>query len=607
MRLHVIIILLVFIIRPLWANDVQFTGEAPNVVKSGQRFRLTYTVNTKAENFEPPNIQNFNILAGPSRSTSQNVSVINGQRTRTYQLQFTFVLEANKAGEFTISPAKIQVDGKTYKSKPLKIEVIGQEKSQEKQQQNAESARESSTQSKTQNAQSDDLFVRILVNKSNVYREEPLVATIKLYSKLNISGLENIKFPNFEGFYKQEIETQPLRHLEKENVNGEIYGTGILKKYLLFPQKTGNITIGPFEVDCIVQKKVKSQSRSIFDNFFGSYKNVKMPLSSRPMQINVHTLPSDKPLDFTGGVGNYRMDASMNKQSVKTNEGVTLEINITGNGNLKVLEPPRVNFPPDLEVYDPKVSNNIKVTPSGASGTKTIEYLIIPRHAGEYNIPPVKMSYFDPAKDSYHTLQSQPLTLHVNKGEGDTSRQVSASYSKQDVNIIGSDIRYIQTEDFRYKEQGEFLFGSNRFLALYTGSLAIFLAVFVIRRKKVRENADMAALKNKKANKYAKRRLKIASKYLKEDDKDKFYEETLKALWGYMSDKLGIPVAELSRENIQDTLRKKQIPEHDTTQFLELLDNCEFARYAPSGEAEKRDELYNNAIAIISRLQQKLK
>jgi hypothetical protein len=607
MRLHVIIILLVFIIRPLWANDVQFTGEAPNVVKSGQRFRLTYTVNTKAENFEPPNIQNFNILAGPSRSTSQNVSVINGQMTRTYQLQFTFVLEANKAGEFTISPAKIQVDGKTYKSKPLKIEVIGQEKSQEKQQQNAESARESSTQSKTQNAQSDDLFVRILVNKSNVYREEPLVATIKLYSKLNISGLENIKFPNFEGFYKQEIETQPLRHLEKENVNGEIYGTGILKKYLLFPQKTGNITIGPFEVDCIVQKKVKSQSRSIFDNFFGSYKNVKMPLSSRPMQINVHTLPSDKPLDFTGGVGNYRMDASMNKQSVKTNEGVTLEINITGNGNLKVLEPPRVNFPPDLEVYDPKVSNNIKVTPSGASGTKTIEYLIIPRHAGEYNIPPVKMSYFDPAKDSYHTLQSQPLTLHVNKGEGDTSRQVSASYSKQDVNIIGSDIRYIQTEDFRYKEQGEFLFGSNRFLALYTGSLAIFLAVFVIRRKKVRENADMAALKNKKANKYAKRRLKIASKYLKEDDKDKFYEETLKALWGYMSDKLGIPVAELSRENIQDTLRKKQIPEHDTTQFLELLDNCEFARYAPSGEAEKRDELYNNAIAIISRLQQKLK
>jgi len=607
MRLHVIIILLVFIIRPLWANDVQFTGEAPNVVKSGQRFRLTYTVNTKAENFEPPNIQNFNILAGPSRSTSQNVSVINGQRTRTYQLQFTFVLEANKAGEFTISPAKIQVDGKTYKSNPLKIEVIGQEKSQEKQQQNAESARESSTQSKTQNAQSDDLFVRILVNKSNVYREEPLVATIKLYSKLNISGLENIKFPNFEGFYKQEIETQPLRHLEKENVNGEIYGTGILKKYLLFPQKTGNITIGPFEVDCIVQKKVKSQSRSIFDNFFGSYKNVKMPLSSRPMQINVHTLPSDKPLDFTGGVGNYRMDASMNKQSVKTNEGVTLEINITGNGNLKVLEPPRVNFPPDLEVYDPKVSNNIKVTPSGASGTKTIEYLIIPRHAGEYNIPPVKMSYFDPAKDSYHTLQSQPLTLHVNKGEGDTSRQVSASYSKQDVNIIGSDIRYIQTEDFRYKEQGEFLFGSNRFLALYTGSLAIFLAVFVIRRKKVRENADMAALKNKKANKYAKRRLKIASKYLKEDDKDKFYEETLKALWGYMSDKLGIPVAELSRENIQDTLRKKQIPEHDTTQFLELLDNCEFARYAPSGEAEKRDELYNNAIAIISRLQQKLK
>ena len=607
MRVHVIIILLVFIVKPLWADDVQFTGEAPNVVKSGQRFRLTYTINTQAENFEPPNIQNFSVLAGPSTSTSQNVSVINGKMTRTYQLQFTFVLEANKTGEFTISPAKIRVDGKTYESNPVTIEVIGREKSQGKQQQNAKPADESNRQSKTQDAQGDDLFVRILVNKSNVYREEPLVATIKLYSKLNISGLENIQFPNFEGFYKQEIETQPLQHLEKENVNGEIYGTGILKKYLLFPQKTGTITIDAFEVDCIVQKKVKSQSRSIFDDFFGSYRNVKMPLSSRPVQINVQALPSKKPFDFTGGVGNYSMDASMNKQSVKTNEGVTLKIDIAGNGNLKVLEPPKINFPPDLEVYDPKVSNNIKVTPSGASGTKTIEYLVIPRHAGEYNIPPVKMSYFNPAKGSYHTLQSGPLTLHVTKGEGDTSRQVSASYSKQDVNIIGSDIRYIQPENFRYKEQGEFLFGSNGFIVAYAGSLAIFLAVFVIRRKKIRENADLAALKNKKANKFAKQRLKIASKYLKEDDKDKFYEETLKALWGYMSDKLGIPVAKLSRENVRDTLRKNQIPEHDTNQFLELLDNCEFARYAPSGGIEQMDALYNNAIAIISRLQQKLK
>jgi hypothetical protein len=446
-----------------------------------------------------------------------------------------------------------------------------------------------------------------MVSKRNVYREEPLVATIKLYSKLNISGLENVDFPSFEGFYKQEIETPPLRQLEKENVNGEIYGTGVLKKYLLFPQKTGSIRIKPFQVDCIVRKKVEGESRSLFDDFFGSFKNVRVSLASDPVQINVKPLPSGQPGNFTGGVGSYQMNASMNKQSVKANEGVTLTVNISGSGNLKVVDPPKVDFPPDLEVYDPKVTDNIKVSESGARGTKTIEYLLIPRHAGDYKIPSINMSYFNPGSGNFNTLQTRAMTLNVAQGEGDTVTRVSSGYSRQDVDIIGSDIRYIQTGNFDYREKGEFLFGSGKFYAVYAGGIALFFAVFFVRRRKMRENADVAMIKNRRANKFARRRLKEASKHFQEGEKDKFYEETLKALWGYLSDKLGIAVADLSRDKAREILSEKKIPEDLTEQFIELIDDCEFARYAPSGGVEKMDELYNHSIAIISQLHQKLK
>ncbi len=607
MKKHLIIFILTFVTSQLFADEVKFTGEAPGVVRMGRQFRLTYTINTEAKDFRSPNFQHFTVLAGPSTSSSTNVNIVNGKMTRNYQLKFTYILEPNETGKFTIPPATIQVDGNTYESNPVQIEVIDRDDSSSKQKSKQTNRQQTGGQTAKVDAQGDDLFVRVMVSKGNVYREEPLVATIKLYSKLNVSGLENVDFPDFDGFYKQEIETPPLRQLEKENVDGEIYGTGVLKKYLLFPQKTGNIRIQPFQVDCIVRKKVEDESRSLFDDFFGSYKNIRVSVASDPVQINVKSLPSGQPGNFTGGVGSYQMNASINKQSVKTNEGVTLKLNISGSGNLKVIDPPKVNFPPDLEVYDPKISNNINVSESGARGTKTIEYLLIPRHAGNYKIPSINVSYFNPGTGSYNALQTQPMTLNVAQGEGDTATRVSSTHSRQDIDIIGSDIRYIQTGNFDYKEKGEFLFGSGKFYAVYAGGVVLFFAVFFLRRRKVRENADVAMMKNRKANKFARRRLKEASRYLKEGEKDKFYEETLKALWGYLGDKLGIAVADLSRDKVREILSAKQIPEDLTEQFIELIDDCEFARYAPSGGMEKMDELYNHSIAIISRLHQKLK
>ncbi|MGM0530547.1 MAG: BatD family protein [Bacteroidota bacterium] len=607
MKKHLILFLLTFVTGQLAADDVKFTAEAPEVVKVGQQFRLTYTINKEAKDFRSPDLRHFTVLAGPSTSSSTNVSVVNGKMTKNYQLQFTYILQADETGEFTIPPTTVKVDGETYESDVVQIEVIDENDSSANQKSKQADQQQSNSQSEDVEPSDEDLFVKVLVSKTNVYREEPVVATIKLYSKLDISGLENVDFPDFEDFYKQEIETQPLRQLEKENVNGEIYGTGVLKKYLLFPQKTGSITIKPFEVDCIVQQKVEGESRSPFQDFFGSHKNVRKSIESEPVQINVKSLPGDEPNSFTGGVGSFKMEASLDKHSVQTNEGVTLNIDISGKGNLKVLEPPKMDFPPDLEVYDPKVSDDITVSESGANGTKTIEYLIIPRYAGNYRIPSIDMSYFDPNTGSFNRMQTQPMTLNVAEGEGDTATDFLSTYSKQDLNIIDSDIRYIQTKNFDYKKRGEFLFGSGEFYAVYAGGIAVFFVVLFIRRKKIKENADVAMIKNRKANKFARRRLKMALKYLKAGEEDKFYEETLKALWGYLGDKLGISVAELSRDKAKEILSEKQIPESLTDQFLELIDNCEFARYAPSGGMEQMDELYNHSISVISRLQQKLK
>ncbi|MGM0497555.1 MAG: BatD family protein [Bacteroidota bacterium] len=585
-------------------DDISIKAKAPNVVKQGEQFRLVYSINAKADDFEAPSIENFRVLAGPSTSTSTNVSIINGKMTKNIELKYTYVLEAEEKGNFSIPPAKVEVDGEVYKSNSLDIEVIDGKSSGSRQ----KSSKQSRADEQESQDPGDKLFVRVLVDDRDVYRDEPIVATLKLYAQLRVSDLRNVKIPDFSGFYKQEIPTPDLRQLEKENVDGEIYQTGVLKKYLLFPQQTGNTTIEPFKLDFIVQKQVKSgSSRSIFDDFFGSYKNEKMPVESDPVNINVRPLPEGKPTGFNGGVGSFQIEASLDKESVKTNEGVNFKVKVSGKGNLKIFDEPQVNFPPELETYDPKVTNNIDVSESGAKGSKEYEYLIVPRTGGEYNIPPVKFSYFDLSSKSYKTIKTNPVKLQVEKGEGDTTSGLTSSFSQQDINLIGSDIRYIKTGDFDVKERDNFLFGSFWFYFVYIFGIVCFALLYLFRRKKMKENANIALAKNKKANKFAKKRLKEASKHLANADKDKFYEETLHALWGYLGDKLSISVAELSREKAKERLMEKNIDEELTEQFLRLIDDCEFARYAPSLGEEKMDELYKEAIDVISRLQQKLK
>jgi hypothetical protein len=326
-----------------------------------------------------------------------------------------------------------------------------------------------------------------------------------------------------------------------------------------------------------------------------------------PVRVQVKELPGGQPPEFSGGVGSFDISASVDKNQVTTNEGVTLTLEISGNGNLKVLSPPQINFSPNLEVYDPKINNEISVSERGTKGTKTVEYLVIPRHAGEYRIPSATLSYFDLNRRAYTQVQTRPLTLHVEQGEGDSTGTMQRNYARKDVSIIGSDIRYIKTDQFDLEDKNDFLFGSTPFYLVYISGVVLFAGFFMVRRRKEKENADIALMKNRKANKFAHRRLKEASRYLDQGQKDPFYEETLKALWGYLSDKLGIPVAELSRDKAREKLESHHIPEQMIEQFMKLIDNCEYARYAPSTDEERMDRLYQEAITIISALHQKLK
>lgn len=588
-------------------DDIEFSAEASSVVKVGERFRLTFTVNADVDDFTPPDeFSGFSVLAGPSTSTSTNVSIINGKMTRNYQLQYTYVLRADETGKYTIPPAKVEIDGKEYTSNEVEIEVIEGEK--EKSEGAGAEAGQDKQQKQSGKIEDDDLFVKIILDKKNVYREEPVIATIKLYSKVNISNLQNVRLPDFNGFYKEEIETPALRQLTKENVNGEIYGTGVLKKYILFPQKSGEIEIDPFTVDCIVQQRVNSQSRSFFDDFFGDHRTIKKSLASEPVKVNVKPLPSDKPIYFTGGVGTFNLEASLNKNQTTTDEAVTLKIKISGTGNLKVTDMPVINFPPDLEVYDPKINTDIKATENGVSGVKEYEYPVVPRHEGQYQIPPVRFAYFDLNEKRFKTLNTKSLELNVTKGEDSGAAPGSISdFSQEDVKVIGKDIRYLKIRNINLKDKNEFLFGSVLFYVVFVGGIVLFVIVFLLQHKRAKENANIALAKSRKANKYARKRLKTAFKYLNNNDKDKFYEEILKTLWGYLSDKLSIPVSELYRDNAKQKLQQLGIDNSLIEKFIGLIDDCEYTRYAPASNESRMEELYQQAIDVISQLQQKLK
>lgn len=601
------IFLFLIIAKCTFAQDVTFKASAPEIVEVGQQFRLTYAVNAKAQNFSAQAVNGINVLAGPSTSQSNNVSIINGKVTQNFELRYTYIVQAIKEGEFKIPPAEVKVDGKVYKSNSLNIEVIKADAS--RQQRPANAAGINQTQESNTNTQvsKDDLYLKVFVNKTKVHREEHLVASIKLYTRLAISDFGRFKLPTFDGFITEDIYAPTTIEWTRENINGEIYNTGVLRKYILFPQKEGKIEISPAEFEVAYQKPSNKRSRSMFDEFFGSHDNLQTNLVSNRVTINVESLPANKPFDYSGAVGKLKLSASIDNSTVKTNDAINLKVKISGSGNLKYINPLTIEFPSDFDVYDPKVNDNIKYTEQGAIGSKNFEYLMIPRHPGEFTIPAFNFTYFNTETDKYQTDKAGPFNISVTKSDGDTTITVSSAFTKEDVRFLGKDIRFINTTDISLKQTNQFIFGSLEFYLAYVVLAFVFLVTFIFRRKRIKENANIRLVKNKKANKFAKKRLNKASGFMKQNQKEAFYEELVKAMWGYISDKLGIAFADLSKDNARNEMITKNVDEEYIDQILNIIDRCEYARYAPVSEETKMDTLYNDAIKVISKLQQKLK
>ncbi|MFB6318775.1 BatD family protein [Saccharicrinis sp. FJH54] len=591
-----ILFLMAFTALRMSAEDTKFEAKSSGVAVVGDPFYLQYELNKQGTNLRPPAFDGFQQKAGPTMQQSSSYQFINGKSSRTQSFIYTYVLVAQKEGTYTIPPATIEVDGKKLTSNSLTIKVVAA---------NQQTGQGSSSQAGISNR---DIFIRTTVNKSNPYQQDAVLFTLKLYTRVDVSNITNADIPEFNGFLTQDIENKSGSLVQNvETYNGLTYKTYVIQQKVLFPQRSGEITIKPVKVNLNIRMRTQRRSYNIFDDLFDSYQDVSKQLSSNEVTLNVKPLPSPQPAGFRNLVGDFSLKSSITSEDVKENDPVTVKLVLSGEGNLKMLPTPDVEFPEDFEKFNPKISNNLNTTAAGVNGSRTFEYLVIPRFGGDFIIPAVKIPYFDPQTGRYKTLSSQEFNIHVEKGDGTTTPGVNQRYtSKEDVKYLGTDIRYIKTSNLKLRAKGDFLFGSASFWLWLGIPVVLYIIIFIVYRKQARQRANVALVKNKRANKVARKRLKAAADYMKKEDKEAFYEEVLRAMWGYTSDKLNIPLSRLNKDNIEDILRGKGISEERVKEFIELLNTCEYARYAPSAVAGGMDETYKNAVSVISNLDNKL-
>ena len=591
------------------ADKVSFTASAPDAVVVGDQFRLSYTVTTqKIKDFQAPSIKGFDVLMGPSRSQQSSTQIINGNVTSTSSITFTYILMANTAGEYTISGASIVADGNQMVSNSVKIKVLPQDQSSNGGQNGSSNNNSSIHSSSGTTVSNQDLFITATASKTNVFEQEAFVLTYKIYTRESNLQLNNAKLPDFKGFHSQEIEMTTNAKWTPEHYQGRNYYTTVYRQFVLFPQQSGKLYIDPAQFQMTVGKPV--QSADPFDAFFNggsSVVEIKKNIATPKIAINVNPLPAGKPSDFSGGVGEFTISSSINSKELKTNDAITIKLVISGTGNLKLISNPEIKFPDDFEVYDPKVDNQVRLTREGLTGNKVIEYLAIPRHAGTYKIPGVSFSYFDIRSKSYKTLKTEEYVVNIEKGAGNADQVIANFTNKEDLKVLGEDIRYIKQNEVTLQPKGSFFYGSMTYWLFYIIPALAFIIFFIIYRKQAAENANVAKVRTKKANKVATKRMKLAGKLLSENKKDAFYDEVLKALWGYISDKLNIPVSRLSKDNIEEKLRNHGVNEELIKGFLNALNDCEFARFAPGDENQAMDKVYSSSIEVISRMENSIK
>jgi len=614
-KVLIILCTLFYATMPLWADEVVFKAQAPSQVIVGKPFQLTYTVNQRSRDLRAPEFTDFDVLAGPYTSTSSSTSFVNGHRTSTFEQTYTFMLMAQKAGTFTIPPASVKVDGENVQSNGVRIQVLPEDEqpgASPRQTGGAGAADEGKRNSQSgqgDQANSENLFVRTIASKTKVHEQEALMITYKLYfANVDVAQLtNNTKLPEFTGFLKQELEQGEIQ-TQLEHYNGRNYQTAVLYRTILYPQHSGDITIDAAKFEAVLRVQTQQRARSIFDDFFGSYTNVTKMLTAPGVTIHVSALPGGKPAGFSGGVGKFTLTPSISQTELQTNDAVTIKLDISGAGNMKLLKTPAIDWPEGFEPYDPKVTNNFNTTTAGVSGTKSIEYLAIPRNAGEYTIPAVKFSYFDIDEKAYKTLSTPEYSIRVKRGAGAASDKgeeaVVVNYTqKEDIKQLGTDIRYIDT---KAPNAGNYELKIKNYELLwlwYVVPLLIAIILLIVLRKQIKENADANRVRYKRANKVAQKRLKAAAAALKANNKEAFYAAIEQAAWTYLSDRLSIPTAELNKDNIASLLQQKGVSEALINDVKDVLSTAEFARYAPTTD-HAMDELYNATTNLINNLEE---
>lgn len=569
----------------------KLTASGPNQVQVGQRFQVTWELNASGSNFVAPEITDFQVLGGPNQSTS--MQFVNGSMSQS--ISYSYVLRAAQEGEFIIGPAKIKVDGDVVESNKLTIKVL----KDNAQQLSNTGGQQRNTQQRSSSSNDNDLFARIEVSDRNVYLGEKITATLKIYSRVTLVNLDDWKLPSFEGFWSKDLDDNRQIQFQNEIVDGVMYQSGIIKSVVLYPQKSGEITIDPMELSAIVRERTSGRGRSVFDQFFGGYEDYKRPLKSNSVKINVKPYPSGKPVDFSGLTGNFNMKASLDKTETRSNEAVNLKITVSGDGNLYQLQAPDLEFPPDIEAYDPKVSDNIKVSGTGISGSRTFEYVLIPRYAGEFKIGPFSFSYFDAKASKFKTVKQDAFDLIVEKGDGDEGPSPSVNITnKEDIKLIGSDIRYIKQGQYPVQNGMSFFYRSWAFYAAIGIPMLLFAMFLGYSQYQKSQGKDVGKLKSKRATGLAKKRLTKAKKLWDANDTTAFYEEVFKALSDYAADKFGIPVSALSKDRIKEVLSSKNVPEETVNEFIGVLDKTEFARFAP-GADKQMGSVYDDALKAI--------
>ncbi|MGV8962674.1 MAG: BatD family protein [Candidatus Saccharimonadaceae bacterium] len=594
------IILFLFLLQSNYsfAQKVTFIASAPQGVVKDEQFKLTYTLNKEGKDLRlPSELNGFDIRFGPSVSSSYSTQIVNGKSSSQTSFSYTYIIVAPKEGTFSIAPASITVDGSNYRSNSLEIKVLPPDKEVEK---SSSSQSSSSSSSTSQEIKSTDAFIRTIVSKNSIYEQEGFVVAFKLYTTLNVVDFGRIEFPEFEGFLVEELEVPSNQQLKLEHYNGRNYYTAVLRKSLLFPQRSGKMTIPSGKLEMVFSvpsgKKISS--------FFGMQEvnvDVKKPMITNPVTINVNALPSGKPSSYKGAVGSFTFTPSISAQNISANEPVTLTLKISGTGNQKLIQNPEIEFPTNFELYDPTVENDLSAGDNGFIGSRGIKYLVIPRYEGKYTIAPIEFSYFDIGSRSYKTLKSPPYILTVLKG--DPSKASASNYVNQQQVKVEQDIRYIKTGNPTFLKTDSFFVGSLTYWMWYIVPFILLCAYFILYRKQMKLNADIALMRTRHANKVAKRRLKEAERYLKVHDKGNFHNEILRALWGYFSDKLTIPIANLTKNNIGAELAAYGVDETLINEFVGILDTCEFARYAPGETNTAMDEIFKETVDAIGRME----